>query len=252
LFAAIALVTCLAQPSNTFSGNNNASNGVSLAAAPAASPAGTYPSNPYPRNSYTQGAYTPYNPPQTYTPQGYPAPETGGQGVPAQQGTPSSGSTSGTAGGSSQPSSGGSSQPSSGGSSQPSSGGSSQPSSGGSSQTSSGGSSSSIAGTTTQSSSTGSPSSSAGTTTQSSSSGSSGDSSSSLSDVPGVPASFAACVAFRESTDLENPAADGNAYGIIPASGYDVYGTSLAYQKQVFAELYAEYGTAPWASDGCA
>jgi len=80
---------------------------------------------------------------------------------------------------------------------------------------------------------------------------SSGYSSSSLSDIPGVPSSFAACVAYRESTDLQNPAADGNAYGIIPASGYNVEGTSLAHQKQVFAELYAQDGGAPWAADGC-
>jgi murein DD-endopeptidase MepM/ murein hydrolase activator NlpD len=82
-------------------------------------------------------------------------------------------------------------------------------------------------------------------------SGSTGSSSSSLSDIPGVPSSFAACVAYRESTDLQNPAADGNAYGIIPASGYNVEGTSLANQKQVFAELYAQDGGAPWAADGC-
>ena len=66
-----------------------------------------------------------------------------------------------------------------------------------------------------------------------------------------MPSSFAACVAYRESTDLQNPAANGNAYGIIPASGYNVYGTSLAHQKQVFAELYQQYGTSPWAADGC-
>jgi hypothetical protein len=83
------------------------------------------------------------------------------------------------------------------------------------------------------------------------SSASPGSSSSSLSDVPGVPQAFAACVAYRESTDLQNPAADGNAYGIIPASGYNVNGTSLAYQKQVFAELYKQYGGTPWAADGC-
>ena len=82
-------------------------------------------------------------------------------------------------------------------------------------------------------------------------SGSSGYSSSSLSDIPGVPQSFAACVALRESTDLENPAADGNAYGIISASGYQVAGTSLAYQKHVFTELYQQYGGTPWAADGC-
>lgn len=91
--------------------------------------------------------------------------------------------------------------------------------------------------------------SSASTTT--STSGSSGYSSSSLSDIPGVPQSFAACVAYRESTDLQNPAANGNAYGIIPASGYNVYGTSLANQKQVFSELYKQYGISPWAADGC-
>jgi murein DD-endopeptidase MepM/ murein hydrolase activator NlpD len=95
-----------------------------------------------------------------------------------------------------------------------------------------------------------SPSSIASATTQASSTAS-GYSSSSLSDIPGVPQSFAACVAYRESTDLQNPAANGNAYGIIPASGYNVEGTSLANQKQVFAELYAQDGTSPWASDGC-
>jgi LysM domain len=72
---------------------------------------------------------------------------------------------------------------------------------------------------------------------------------SSLSDVPGVPSSFAACVAFRESTDGE---LSGNVYGIMPQSGYDGYGASLAQQKQDFAALYAADGTAPWApSDGC-
>jgi hypothetical protein len=97
-----------------------------------------------------------------------------------------------------------------------------------------------------------SPSSIASATTPTSSGGSSGYSSSgSLSDIPGVPQSLAACVAYRESTNLQNPAADGNAYGIIPASGYNVYGTSLANQKQVFAELYQQYGGSPWAADGC-
>lgn len=80
----------------------------------------------------------------------------------------------------------------------------------------------------------------------------SGSGSGGLADVPGVPRSFAACVANRESTNLSDPAANGNAYGIVPASGYNVNGTSLAHQKQVFAELYAKYGTAPWSPhDGC-
>jgi LysM repeat protein len=96
-----------------------------------------------------------------------------------------------------------------------------------------------------------SPSSISSATAQTSSGGSSGYSSGSLSDVPGVPQGLAACVAYRESTNLQNPAANGNAYGIIPASGYNVNGTSLAHQKQVFAELYQQYGGSPWAADGC-
>ena len=96
-----------------------------------------------------------------------------------------------------------------------------------------------------------SPSSIGSATAQAGSGGSSGYSSSSLSDVPGVPQGLAACVAYRESTNLQNPAANGNAYGIIPASGYNVTGTSLAHQKQVFAELYQQYGGSPWAADGC-
>ena len=79
-----------------------------------------------------------------------------------------------------------------------------------------------------------------------------GSGSGALDDVPGVPQSYAACVASRESGSLSDPAANGNAYGIIPASGYNVNGTSLAHQKQVFAELYAKYGTSPWSPhDGC-
>ena len=222
MFAAIALVTYLAQPSNTFSGNS-----ASLAAASAPSPAHTYHWHIYTEGMYAPDHYwaKPYTPhhywPKPYSPQGYTAPGGGGQSAPVQQSTPSYGSPSGIAGTATQ--------------------------------SSSGGSPSSTPITTTQSSSAGSSSSTATTTTQSSSGGSSsGATSSSLSDVPGVPQAFAACVAFRESTDLQNPAADGNAYGIIPASGYNVYGMSLASQKQVFAELYAQDGTKPWASDGCA
>ena len=96
-----------------------------------------------------------------------------------------------------------------------------------------------------------SPSSIASVTAPAGSGGSSGYSSSSLSDIPGVPQALAACVANAESTNLQNPAANGNAYGILPASGYDVSGTSVAHQKQVFAQLYQQYGGTPWASDGC-
>jgi LysM repeat protein len=72
-----------------------------------------------------------------------------------------------------------------------------------------------------------------------------------LSDIPGVPQSFAACVAYRESTNNTNPAAHGNAYGIIPASGHNVSGDSIAQQKQVFKQIYDTTGPSAWAADGC-
>jgi LysM repeat protein len=93
---------------------------------------------------------------------------------------------------------------------------------------------------------------SAQSTSGTASSGGSGYGSSSLSDIPGVPSSFAACVAYRESTNDTNPAAHGDAYGIIPASGYNVGGDSLAQQKQVFKEIYDTTGASAWAADGCA
>lgn len=79
----------------------------------------------------------------------------------------------------------------------------------------------------------------------------SGFDSSDLADIPGVPHWFAACVAYRESTDDTNPAADGNAYGIIPASGYNVSGDSIAQQKLVFKQIYDTTGPSAWAADGC-
>jgi hypothetical protein len=64
-------------------------------------------------------------------------------------------------------------------------------------------------------------------------------------DVPGVPASFAACVAMREST---NGAGSSNIYGIQGGGGNG----SLAEQKAAFAQMYAASGTAPWSPyDGC-
>jgi len=89
-------------------------------------------------------------------------------------------------------------------------------------------------------------------TSDTASSGGSGNGSSALDDIPGVPSSFAACVAYRESTNDTNPAANGDAYGIIPASGYNVSGDSLAQQKQVFKEIYDTTGASAWAADGCA
>jgi LysM repeat protein len=88
-------------------------------------------------------------------------------------------------------------------------------------------------------------------TSRSTSSVSSGSGSGGLSDIPGVPQSYAACVAYRESTNNTNPAAHGNAYGIIPASGYNVAGDSIAQQKQVFKEIYDSVGPRAWAADGC-
>lgn len=67
--------------------------------------------------------------------------------------------------------------------------------------------------------------------------------------VPGMPQSLANCIAFRESTNGE---LSSNIFGIIPASGYNVSGDSVAQQEQVAGQLYAADGTQPWApSDGC-
>lgn len=92
--------------------------------------------------------------------------------------------------------------------------------------------------------------------------------SSDLADVPGVPHAFAACVAFRESSN--NPRSvnavpgfignGGGAYGIMAYvwQGSDLgfsgqpYDAPLSQQKQAFSILYAKYGSQPWSpSDGC-
>lgn len=70
--------------------------------------------------------------------------------------------------------------------------------------------------------------------------------------VPGMPQSFTNCIAFRESTNGTNPAAHGNIFGIIPASGHNVSGMSVAQQEQVAGQIFASVGTAAWAPfDGC-
>lgn len=69
--------------------------------------------------------------------------------------------------------------------------------------------------------------------------------------IPGMPSSLAQCIAFRESTDGTNPAANGNVFGIIPASGYNVAGDSLAQQEQVAGQIYAQSGSGAWAADSC-
>ena len=215
LFAAVALVAYLVQPGDTLSGIG-ASHGATLSAVEAANPQFSDPNLIY----VGQAVHIPEGSSawqESYTPHSYAAADSGSQSAPVQRSTPTYRSPSSVAGAATRSGSAGSSG---------------------------------AAGTVTQSGSGGS-SGAASAATQSGSSGSSASSSSSLSDVPGVPQALAACVAFRESTDLQNPAANGNAYGIIPASGYNVAGTSLAYQKQVFAKLYQQYGGAPWAADGC-
>ena len=68
-------------------------------------------------------------------------------------------------------------------------------------------------------------------------------------DVPGVPSSFAACVAYRESS---NGAGSSNIYGITPGSGQSIGSGSIADQKAAFAHLYATAGPGAWSQwDGC-
>lgn len=87
-----------------------------------------------------------------------------------------------------------------------------------------------------------------------------------LADVPGVPRAFAACVAFRESSD--NPRAvnsipgftgnGGGAYGFLASTWHSLgyggqpYDAPVWQQKQAFSRLYAQAGKQPWSpSDGC-
>lgn len=69
--------------------------------------------------------------------------------------------------------------------------------------------------------------------------------------IPGMPQSLANCIWQRESTSGTNPAAGGNQFGIIPASGYNVAGDSVQQQEQVAGQIYAQSGGAAWAADGC-
>jgi hypothetical protein len=74
---------------------------------------------------------------------------------------------------------------------------------------------------------------------------STGSSGGGYADVPGVPSSFAACVALREST---NGAGSSNIYGIQGPGGQG----SLAEQKAAFSQMYAQRGSQPWSPyDGC-
>jgi LysM repeat protein len=72
-----------------------------------------------------------------------------------------------------------------------------------------------------------------------------------------APSSFQQCVAWRESGN--NPtASSAGLYGILPSTwaSLGLSGTagqaSVAQQTQAFQQLYAKYGTSPWAPyDGC-
>jgi len=98
-------------------------------------------------------------------------------------------------------------------------------------------------------------------TAPTSSGGGGGFSSGDLASVPGVPRSFAACVAFRESSNNPHavgPLSGGGAYGFLQSTwsslGYpgSPQTASVAMQKAAFSKLYAQMGTQPWSpSDGC-
>jgi hypothetical protein len=72
-------------------------------------------------------------------------------------------------------------------------------------------------------------------------------SSNGLWSVPGVPVSFAQCVAYRESS---NGTTTTDVYGLTSVPGSA--NMSIAQQKAIFSRMYQQYGTAPWAPyDGC-
>ena len=71
----------------------------------------------------------------------------------------------------------------------------------------------------------------------------------SITDIPGVPKAFVACVAYRESTNGQNAAYNGGTYGIISASGINVNGQSLSAQKRAFKQIYDTTGGSAWAAD---
>ena len=69
--------------------------------------------------------------------------------------------------------------------------------------------------------------------------------------IPGMPQGLANCIWRSESSSGTNPAANGNQFGIIPASGYNVAGESVSQQEATAGAIYATTGGAAWASDGC-
>lgn len=120
------------------------------------------------------------------------------------------------------------------------------------SSTSSGSSSSSSGSTGGSSWQNSSASSGSSSSSYSSHTGTAGNYSGGISDIPGVPKSFVACVARRESNNGANQAYNGGTYGIISASGYNVNGQSLSAQKAAFQKIYTTTGRSAWSkSDNC-
>ncbi|MCW2905729.1 MAG: Stills29 [Actinomycetia bacterium] len=128
------------------------------------------------------------------------------------------------------------------------------------STTPSAGSDTSAAASGTSSVSSGTSSESSGTSSVSSGTGSSSASSSTpAASTSGgsAPSSFQQCVSWRESGNNPNASSAG-LYGILPSTwaslGYSgtAQQASVAQQSQAFQQLYAQYGTSPWAPyDGC-
>ncbi|MDX6338757.1 MAG: Transglycosylase-like domain [Streptosporangiaceae bacterium] len=128
------------------------------------------------------------------------------------------------------------------------------------STTPSAGSDTSAAASGTSSVSSGTSSESSGTSSASSGTGTSSASSSTpAASTSGgsAPSSFQQCVSWRESGNNPNASSAG-LYGILPSTwaslGYSgtAQQASVAQQSQAFQQLYAQYGTSPWAPyDGC-
>jgi LysM repeat protein len=128
------------------------------------------------------------------------------------------------------------------------------------STTPSAGSDTSAAASGTSSVSSGTSSESSGTSSVSSGTGTSSASSSTpAASTSGgsAPSSFQQCVSWRESGNNPNASSAG-LYGILPSTwaslGYSgtAQQASVAQQSQAFQQLYAQYGTSPWAPyDGC-
>lgn len=98
---------------------------------------------------------------------------------------------------------------------------------------------------------------SSGTSSESSGTSAASSGTSAASSGGSATSSFQQCVAWRESGNNPNASSAG-LYGILPSTwaslGYSgtAQQASVAQQNQAFQQLYAQYGTSPWAPyDGC-